>query len=64
MEMVDELLKKGETIYICQLCGFGYRTLEAAERCEEYCDVHGSYSSEIHKQAVSKPTVRTIPLAA
>jgi hypothetical protein len=62
--MVDKLQKKGEIWYICELCGFGYRSVETAERCEEYCDLHGSCSPEIHKQAVSKPTVRVIPLAA
>jgi hypothetical protein len=62
--MVDKLQKKGEITYICELCGFGYSSVETAEQCEEYCDLHGSYSQEIHRQAVSKPTVRIIPLAA
>ena len=64
MAMVDKLKKKSETTYICELCGFGYKTVETAEQCEEYCDIHGSYSPEIHIQAISKPTVRIIPLAA
>jgi len=62
--MVDKIRKKGETIYICELCGFGYEQLETAEQCEEHCDLHGSYSPEIHKQATSKPTVRLMPLFA
>jgi predicted subunit of tRNA(5-methylaminomethyl-2-thiouridylate) methyltransferase len=62
--MVDKLQKKTEIMYICELCGFGYRSLETAELCEEYCDIHGSYSPEIHKKAISKPTLRMIPLAA
>jgi len=62
--MVDKLQKKGEITYLCELCGFSYGTLENAEQCEEYCDIHGSYSPEIHKKAISKPTVQTMSLAA
>jgi len=62
--MVDKIRKKGEITYVCELCGFGYRALETAEECEEYCDLHGSYSPDIHKHSTSKPTVRLIPLAA
>jgi len=62
--MVDELRKKGGIVYICELCGFGYRTLDTAEQCEEHCDLHGSYSPEIHKLAISKPKVFLVPLAA
>jgi len=62
--MVDRFKKKGEVVYICELCGFGYKAVETAEQCEEYCDLHESYLPEIHKQAISKPSVRTIPLAA
>jgi hypothetical protein len=32
--LVDELLsKKGQTVYLCELCRFGYPDLETAERC-------------------------------
>ena len=61
--MVDEVQRKSDTVYLCELCGFGYGTLETAELCEEYCDTHGRYSPEIHKLAVCKPTVRVMPLA-
>jgi len=62
--MVDKLRKRGEVVYTCELCGFGYRTLETAEQCEEHCDLNGSYSPEIHKLAISKPNVSLVPMAA
>jgi hypothetical protein len=62
--MVDTLQKKGEIVYLCELCGFGYKVLETAELCEEYCDTHGRYSPDIHKHAIHKPTVPVMPLAA
>jgi len=62
--MVDKMLRKGETVYACELCGFGYKELETAELCEEYCATHGSYSPEIHKQATCKPNVRVMQLTA
>jgi hypothetical protein len=62
--MVDKRLKKGEAVYFCELCGFGYKVLETAELCEEYCDTHGNYSPDIHKRAICKPTVPVMRLAA
>jgi hypothetical protein len=62
--MVDKLLKRGEIVYQCELCGFGYKELETAELCEEYCDTHGKYSPDIHKEAISKPSIRTMQLTA
>jgi rubrerythrin len=62
--MVDKLWKKGKIVYLCELCGYGYKALENAEQCEEYCNTHESYSPEIHKQAIRKPTVPLMPLAA
>jgi hypothetical protein len=62
--MVDTLQKKGEVVYLCELCGFGYKVLETAELCEEYCDTHGSYSPDIHKHAIHKPTVPVMRLTA
>jgi len=62
--MVDKLLKKGEVVYSCELCGFGYRQLEDAELCEEYCDTHGDSWPDLHKNATYKPSVRTMRLEA
>jgi hypothetical protein len=62
--MVDKIRRKGGAMYVCEVCGFGYRELEIAEECEEYCDMHGSYSPEIHNQAISKPTAPVMSLTA
>jgi hypothetical protein len=55
--MVDKLQRKGEVVYLCELCGFGYKALETAELCEEYCGMNGNYSPDIHKHAICKPAV-------
>jgi hypothetical protein len=58
--MVNELESKAGTVFQCELCGFGYKDLDTAERCEEYCDAHGSCSLEITKKAIHKPNVRVM----
>jgi len=62
--MVDKVMKKGETVYLCEFCGYGYKLLAMAEDCEEYCGTNGTYSPDIHKHAITKPTVRVMQLAA
>jgi hypothetical protein len=62
--MVSEVQRKGDTVYLCEFCGFGYADLETAEQCEEYCDTHGSCSLEITKKAIYKPTVRVMSITA
>jgi rubrerythrin len=62
--MVSEVEKKGKTVYLCEFCGFGYEDVDAAERCEEYCDTHGKFSQEITKKAIYKPAVRVMSVAA
>jgi hypothetical protein len=62
--MVDELKRKGETVYTCELCGFGYSDLETAERCEQYCDSHGNSSTEITQKAIYRPSVRVMSATA
>ena len=64
MEMVNELLWKGDTIYQCELCGFSYKDLETAEHCEQYCYSHGSHSPKITRKAIHKPSVQVDPVAA
>ena len=54
--MVSEREQEGETIYTCDICGFGYR--ERAESCEEYCAEYQSCSIEITKDAVYFPETR------
>lgn len=62
--MVNEFRKKGQIVYLCEACGFGYKDLENAERCEQYCDTHGSCSLEIMQKAIYKPSVRVMSVAA
>jgi hypothetical protein len=62
--MVNELERKIGTVFQCELCGFGYQDLDTAERCEEYCDKHGSCSPEITKRSIYKPSVRVMPAQA
>jgi hypothetical protein len=62
--MVNELKGKRETVYLCEICGFGYGDLDTAERCEQYCDTHGSCSLEIIQKAIHKPSVRVMSVAA
>jgi hypothetical protein len=63
-EMVHTFKKKGGAVYLCELCGFGYEHLETVELCEQYCNIHGSYSPEITERAVHKPSVHVISVAA
>jgi hypothetical protein len=62
--MVNEFERKDGTVFQCELCGFGYEDLDTAERCEEYCDTHGSYSPEITKKAIYKLNVRVMSVQA
>jgi hypothetical protein len=53
--MVSKSEHEGETIYTCDICGFGYRERERAKSCEEYCAEFQSCSIEITKDAVYFP---------
>ncbi len=46
---------KGKTVYLCEVCGFGYASPETASSCENFCKTHNSCSFEITKKAVFKP---------
>jgi len=63
-KMVNELKRKGQMVYLCELCGFGYEDMETAEQCEQYCDIHGGCSLEITRKAVYKPAVRVMSISA
>lgn len=62
--MVNEIERKVGTVYLCELCGFGYQDLDTAERCEQYCDIHGGCSSEITRKAIYKPAVKVMSSTA
>jgi hypothetical protein len=53
--MVSEKQHEGERLFICDVCGFGYRKKEQAASCEEYCARTNSCSIAITKDAVYFP---------
>ena len=63
-KMVNEVRWRGQTIYECETCGFGYLELEIAEHCEQYCYSHKKPSSKITEKAIRKPPARVDPIAA
>ena len=58
--MVTELERKIGTVFQCEICGFGYQDLDTAERCEEYCDIHGSCSIAITDKAIYRPITHVL----
>ena len=52
--------KKLRSVYLCELCGFGYVDLETAERCEQYCYTHATSSTKLVQKAVRKPSVQVL----
>jgi len=63
-KMVNEVRWRGQTIYECEICGFGYLELEIAEHCEQYCYLHERPSFKITQKAIRKPPARVDPIAA
>ena len=59
--MVNEFERKIGAVFQCEICGFGYKDLDTAERCEEYCGTNGSSSIDIAIKAVYKPSTYLIP---
>jgi|TARA_B100002003_G_C13606739_1_gene312357 hypothetical protein len=53
--MVSEKQHEGERLYICDVCGFGYRKKDQAANCEEFCARTNSCSIAITKDAVYFP---------
>jgi hypothetical protein len=63
-KMVNEVRWRGQTIYECEICGFGYLELETAEHCEQYCYSHKKPSFKITQKGIRKPPARVDPIAA
>ncbi len=61
-QMVREHMRRGKTVYLCEICRLGYRDLETAERCEQHCYSHASCSLEITRKAVYKPSVQVMSI--
>jgi len=52
--MVRMTRRKGEILYACEICGFVYKEMSWAEKCQEYCTKHGACSLEITSHAVRR----------
>ncbi|MCW4020165.1 MAG: 7-cyano-7-deazaguanine synthase [Candidatus Bathyarchaeota archaeon] len=52
--MVREIHNNGETLYICEVYGFGYSKKSWAEKCQDYCSKYKACSLEITGQAVQR----------
>ncbi len=50
--MVKELIREGETLYVCDACGLAYKERELAERCQSWCEQTQSCNLEITQKAV------------
>jgi hypothetical protein len=61
--MVSEKTTKKGTIYLCEICGFGYADVDTAERCEQYCSSHNKSSPMLTGRAIYKPKVPTHGIA-
>ena len=47
--MVKEETIDEKKYFICEICGFAFREINLAEKCEGWCDKNGSYNMEIKK---------------
>lgn len=50
--MVKKIAQQNQMLYQCEACGFEYREIENAQRCEAFCKEHKSCSTEIAKHAI------------
>lgn len=50
--MVKKVVQQSQTLYQCESCGFEYKEIEKAQKCESFCNEHNSCSTEIAKHAV------------
>jgi hypothetical protein len=59
--MVNKLEFHNNSVYLCEFCGYGYRSIETAERCEQHCDTQMHSSPRIRQMAIYQPRVEIIP---
>ncbi len=52
--MVKEITKSNNRFYMCEACGFGYKDMQTAKKCENFCKDHNSCSMEITRHAALK----------
>ena len=51
--MVNSVVIKKETIFICEDCGLKYKKEQLAKKCEEFCKRNNACSLEITKYAIN-----------
>lgn len=54
--MVKEIKVDSKAVFLCEICGLGYKDRKTAEECEEWCRRTNSCSIEITKKAVYFPS--------
>jgi len=54
--LVSELRKANRTIYICEICEFGFAEEETAELCEQLC--YSAGTCRVQQKAVHKPRIK------
>ena len=50
--MVKKIKNKGNVYYKCEACGFAYKNIKIAKKCEDYCNKHHGCSLDIPKNAI------------
>ena len=50
--MVHEIRKNGESLYVCEVCGFAYKEKFWAVKCQDFCTENDACSLEITSHAV------------
>jgi len=53
--MVEKTLADGAKIYKCEMCGFGYKDKDTAQKCQNWCSTHKSCNLQITKNAIYFP---------
>jgi len=55
--MVKKSRVNGKVVYVCEVCGLGYRDRETAIACQNYCSTYGACSLAITRKAVYFPKI-------
>ncbi len=50
--MVKQTKKRDKLFYICEECGFVYKSKDMAQKCENWCKKYKSCNVDITKHAV------------
>jgi len=58
--MVTEVNTQDGRVYVCEICGYGYRDISVAESCEQHCDTQKRPSQRIRQKAVYHPNVEIL----